>query len=412
MAYSNNQVRHLFVASDPKTASATVSDLGDMSVYGVAGQYLYFKHYGQGGVTCTDKIDVANILYAKLTDGTKLKTPLHKNTVAVSTATVGQVYTVKVLCRHYIGIGERNTETIVGSYRAKTGDNANAIAKGLRISLRSALGFMVADTMSSEANSTNTGNINNYKEQLFTVTGSSANIVISEVEGPWELGKFPAGHVVTIDKDAVFLGDIADAAGVLANDWGTVTYAANGYCDDAGKKLADLEYFCMGNRGDQYRGMGYPYNLDTKYMVNPSNTYDVIDIHYAYVGANESVQKSEKDITILVPHENVAFASSIDAMTGFKAGDPRRLIPAAGITPTPTSLEFTAATATKTVTATSDSPVTASADVAWLTVSVSGSTVSVTAEANDAASATARTGNVIIMNADGTTVQVPVSQAA
>jgi hypothetical protein len=29
--------------------------------------------------------------------------------------------------------------------------------------------------------------------------------------------------------------------------------------------------------------------------------YDVYDIHYAYVGPNESVQKSEKDITIAVP---------------------------------------------------------------------------------------------------------------
>ena len=29
--------------------------------------------------------------------------------------------------------------------------------------------------------------------------------------------------------------------------------------------------------------------------------YNTIDIHYAYVGPNEAVQKSEKDITIVVP---------------------------------------------------------------------------------------------------------------
>ena len=39
-------------------------------------------------------------------------------------------------------------------------------------------------------------------------------------------------------------------------------------------------------------------------MVNPSTDkdgYDVINIHYSYVGSNESVQKSEKDIFIVVP---------------------------------------------------------------------------------------------------------------
>lgn len=313
------------MASDPKAANTAPVDLGDMSAFGVAGQYLYFKHYGQGGVVSTDKIDVANIISAKLTAGDSLKTPLHKNTVTVSTAIVGQVYTVKVFCRHYLGIGERNINTIVGVYRAVTGDNAAAVAAGLRKSLRAALGFSVSE-VSSEAGSSVVTDIKNYREPLFTVSGSSASIVISEVEGPWELGRFPAGHIVTISKDAVVLGDITDASGIQTNKWGTVVYAANGTCDDASKKLADLEYFCMGNRGDQYRGMGYPYNLETKYMVNPSTDYDVIDIHYAYVGSNESVQKSEKDLTILVPKNNTAFAQTIDTLTGFAASDPRRLV--------------------------------------------------------------------------------------
>lgn len=326
--FSNNQVRHLFVASDPKAANTAPVDLGDMSVFGVVGQYLYFKHYGQGGVVSTDKIDVANIISAKLIAGTTLKTPLHKHTITVSTATAGQIYTVKVYCRNYIGIGERDVTTIVAKYKAKTGDNAAAIALGLRKALRAALGFSVNEA-AAEASSTDVVDTSLYKEPLFSVSGSGAAIVISEVEGKWELGKFPAGHIVTISNGSVFLGDIADANGIKSNDWGTVVYAANGACNDSGKKLADLEYFCMGNRGDQYRGMGYPYNIDTKYMVNPATSYDVIDIHYAYVGSNESVQKSEKDLTILVPADNTTFAQTIDTMTGFAGGDPRRLVPPA-----------------------------------------------------------------------------------
>ena len=57
----------------------------------------------------------------------------------------------------------------------------------------------------------------------------------------------------------------------------------------------------MGERGDVYRMVGFPNVIRTKYLVNPDSKYNVIDIHYAYVGPNESVQKSEKDITIVVP---------------------------------------------------------------------------------------------------------------
>jgi hypothetical protein len=68
-----------------------------------------------------------------------------------------------------------------------------------------------------------------------------------------------------------------------------------------GKKVADMEYFSMGERGDIYRNAGWPNVTKTQYLVDPSLDYDVYDIHYAYVGSNEAVQKSEKDITIAVP---------------------------------------------------------------------------------------------------------------
>ena len=92
---------------------------------------------------------------------------------------------------------------------------------------------------------------------------------------------------VTVNGDERIWGKVEDTepAGTIAN----------------GKKIADLEYFCMGERGDIYRGVGYPNNIPTTYLVDPTVKYNVIDIHYAYVGSNESVQKSEKTITLVVP---------------------------------------------------------------------------------------------------------------
>lgn len=66
-----------------------------------------------------------------------------------------------------------------------------------------------------------------------------------------------------------------------------------------GQKIADMEYFYMKERGDQYGNIGWPDVVKTTYLVNPSQEYSVIDIHYSYVGHNESVQMSEKDITIV-----------------------------------------------------------------------------------------------------------------
>ena len=67
-----------------------------------------------------------------------------------------------------------------------------------------------------------------------------------------------------------------------------------------GKLMADFEYFYMGERGDQYRMKTWPDYVPTEYMVDPSHEYDVVSIHFAYTGSNHAVQKSEKDITLLV----------------------------------------------------------------------------------------------------------------
>ena len=55
----------------------------------------------------------------------------------------------------------------------------------------------------------------------------------------------------------------------------------------------------MAERGDMFRNMGWPHNIDVKYMVDPTKEYDVLDIHYAYSGDGVQVHKSEKDITLV-----------------------------------------------------------------------------------------------------------------
>ena len=118
------------------------------------------------------------------------------------------------------------------------------------------------------------------------------SIRITEVEQPWRLGIFAQVPVYFTVQPATVMVNGDERL------WATVTEGTNGTIGN-GKTIADLEYFCMGERGDIYRGIGFPNNIVTTYLVDPTKTYYTFDIHYAYIGNNESVQKSEKDITIV-----------------------------------------------------------------------------------------------------------------
>ena len=66
-----------------------------------------------------------------------------------------------------------------------------------------------------------------------------------------------------------------------------------------GHEIADLEYFCMGARGDLYRNMGWPNVIHTTYLVDPTQKYDVLDINYYWAGGAEDVQKSPRTLTLV-----------------------------------------------------------------------------------------------------------------
>lgn len=123
--------------------------------------------------------------------------------------------------------------------------------------------------------------------------GSTTGILIEEAEQPWVLGMMPQAFIPFTPQ---FLTIEVDGQERL---WGTATVVTPTKTVPDGHFIADLEYFCMGARGDIYRGMGYPNIIKTTYLVDPSAVYDVLDIHYFYTGSNESVQKSEKTITLV-----------------------------------------------------------------------------------------------------------------
>lgn len=298
-----NQVRHLYVVSE--LAEATPAALGELLVKGETGKSLWFQHYGQGGLTSSDKIDVDKIRYVKKTPKAQMNDSLKSHVITVTEAVPGQVYEVKLRFLNYIGGGAQDFTYRLGTYRAKKNDTAALIAAGLAESLQMTLGLEKGAAATD---------VKNYKEPIATVTVSGAAITVKEVEQYWELGKFPVANMpIEVSLNGIVVDDM-----FFDYDWATIEEGDPIALNNSGKKIADLEYFCMGWRGDEYRGMGFPRNFNTKYMVNPADAtgYDLIDIHYFFQGTGVSVQQSEKELTLVVPAGDSSVLTAIAAIVG------------------------------------------------------------------------------------------------
>lgn len=301
--FSTNQVRQLYVAKTLKTPRVLATDTaGSIAVKSdTAKNHLYFEYKGADNLMRSDLIDIKNILYAKATDADDMAHELRAVTVTldseVNAAPVaGQDYILRIAFKQYVGMSDEDQYFKYGMVHAYAGMTASDFYKKLALSLAKNFSreivplvkFILTDSGDKAVPVDATT-----KES--SLTGTYKALVIDEVEQPWRLGIMEQTPVyfevqpvpVTVNGDERIWGKVeeTDPAGTIAN----------------GKKIADLEYFCMGERGDMYRGVGYPNNIPTTYLVDPTVKYNVIDIHYAYVGSNESVQKSEKTITLVVP---------------------------------------------------------------------------------------------------------------
>lgn len=310
MNYSVNQVRQLYVATALKTPHVLASDAaGSIAVKNdTAKSHLYFEYKGADNLMRSDLIDTKNILYAKATDATAMAHDLKSVTVSLDSninggvPVAGQDYILRIAFKQYVGMSDEDQYFKYGVVHAYAGMDASEFYKVLAISLAKnfsrevvpliKIGIMTAPTTSSTPIPASAIKEVTPTTKVADLTDTYTGVVITEVEQPWRLGVMAQTPVYfTVQSVPVTVnGD--------ERHWATLTEGTRGSIGN-GKTIADLEYFCMGERGDIYRQVGWPHNIPTTYLVDPTKTYCVFDIHYAYVGSNESVQKSEKTITIV-----------------------------------------------------------------------------------------------------------------
>lgn len=336
--FSVNQVRHLYVvnsvaAESGVTAAALKTAVEGLSTKGasllvndvnpISGKptNMYLIQKGAGGIVRSDLIPMDKILHAKKTTSTQLAHPLVlKKIVLDSTVNggapyAGQDYILNVLLRNYIGLGEEDTLMKFGLVHAYSGMTASQFYIRMAISLAQNIGreytvpfSIYLGTSGTEATDVVTANKVSKLSKEGDFTGTYTCLYLEQTEQDWNLGMMsqefvqfiPAPTTVTVNGDDVC--------------WGVVTTETPVNIIPDGHQIADLEYFCMGARGDDYRMMGYPNIIKTEYMVDPTALYDVVDIHYYLDEGNENPQKSERTITFVGTAANItALVAAIDA---------------------------------------------------------------------------------------------------
>lgn len=353
--FTANQVNQVYALKSNSTVVSldsthdvtTSNNLGTIGVGQTSdGKSIYFKHYGAGGVTRSDLIDIDKIERIVATPASAMaqtlmsaKITLNAAALKSSTPVAGQDYMLRITFNGYIGISPEDSQYWKhGLVHATAGMStsafylqlASSIAKNMARETNNLIKVFVTYSTDSETEITATSDVNDSSTFSQTYTG----VIIKAVEPDWILGMKQQKQItftvepttIVNDGDEVVWGDVVYSDKKKLTGGATPSYSVvtSGQPAAAGtvinsKLMADYEYFWHGERGDQYRMMGFPDYVPTTYLVDPSwqYGYDIVTIHYSYIGSNESSQKSEKDISIIIPRASTdSTASSVGALAG------------------------------------------------------------------------------------------------
>ena len=307
--FSVNQVRHLYVVKNPKTEIEQLTTAGDILLkVDEAKNTLYFKYYSPAGlVESSDKIYIPNVTYAKATSSEALAKKLDRYQVVLDAninggkPVAGQDYILRLAFRQYVGLSPEDQYWKYGMVHAVSGMSASNFYKALALSLGKNLAreatplvtiYLVSGT--SETDPYTKVDINTNPT---TLTDDYTGIQIEQVAQDWILGVMPQSYIpfAVQPTNITYEGD--------ERIWGTVTTITPINTVQNGHEIADLEYFCMGARGDLYRNMGWPNVIHTTYLVDPTKKYDVLDINYYWAGGAEDAQKSPRTLTLVAVDE-------------------------------------------------------------------------------------------------------------
>ena len=311
--FNVNQVRHLYVAKtapqevEAGSIASTLANPGDFgySTLDSEGNFYFVSRGATGELVRSDMINAKSIKHITYLDKTKDVYGLKKTKIEMLTTTnsgnpvAGENYTVVVNFTNFLGFGVEDTDVLTATAHAITGMTAAQLLGELAVSLyqnslKGVVKIYCGGTALTDAA------VAAHVSGTTPITGAS--IEIEEMEQPWVRGT-KAAIVYPFTVTCKFItnnNDIVPWAKITAV---TPTTTIKNTIKNT-KKIADLEYFCMGERGDWYRNVGWPHVVPTAYLVPADSTdaagYNVLTIHYKYIGGGDEAASrlSVKDIQI------------------------------------------------------------------------------------------------------------------
>lgn len=317
--YSTNQNRQLYVAAGVASAFSGIqgkANLGKVFVGTDAEGNKFINQNGFGGIVRSDLIKPASIMWANASAPADMERKLKTVELTLSSAVnsgapiSGEDYILRVNFRQMYGISDEDIYQKYGAVHAVSGMTAADFYKEMIYSLVKNFSRLYAPLLEIGVNSASNvvaratkvnGAVHLYKEDGTEINATPTKILIMEKSqvDEWVLGtkQLVPVYFEVIPTTVMDAGGNEVVWGTISEDYTTLTPVGNGY------DIADLEYFCLGERGDQYRSVNWPNAIQAKYFADSSKTYFVLDIHYAFQGSCEDIQKSEKTLTIVAENK-------------------------------------------------------------------------------------------------------------
>ena len=310
--FNTFQNRHIYVA---KAYDANVSETSAAGTIGGVkvisdgiDKELHFLYKGAESLMKSDAIQLKNLNYAKAINASDMAVGMKKVELVLDpnvnggNPVSGQDYILRIAFRQFYGASDEHSYIKDAAVHA----NASMSASDFYNEMLDALNKAFSREVGANAKS------NPYL--AFSVDNASAatKIIIEEKPQEWTLG--------TQAQERVYFDVVPTTIYTNGDDliWGKVTEIAPTTMLGNGKKIADLEWFCMGERGDQYRNIGWPNVIPTEYLVDPSKDYHVLELHFGFTDNGVNSYRSEKDITIVSDDDAVlnSLIGAINSATG------------------------------------------------------------------------------------------------
>lgn len=302
--FSTNQTRQFYVVTNGTGAPSEMTSAGHgyFFVEGDVGKGYYFKYVGADGTVMRSDI-IKNVKYAIHTPCSKMR----RTTKAVGIKSegdvvVGQPHLIKVTFKNFVGLSDEYTTSVMADFTPKT-TSKELLFKNLAITLAKSLSKFVTPLaevrlIQSEIDTdASSGTAITAATTLKDLEGMNAvyGIAITAAKQPHTVG---TGTTDLVDFDVTLAPVTVNG---MDAPWGEViTNHYTGHMIKNGEVVADMENFYMKERGDQYGNVGWPNVVPTMYLADPTKEYDIFDIHYSYIGDNESCQASEKTLTVAI----------------------------------------------------------------------------------------------------------------